>query len=119
MYVLRDTVARSHNVCSSSDIVTVSWHFTRSECLYCKISVAGSNEIYFDIHVECLNVLPDLKQILIFLTYFHRSPEYEKFKENCADTCGDTDIKQIDGRTDGNREVNRQFQRLCEHTYKL
>jgi hypothetical protein len=69
--------------------------------------------------------LPYLEQILILLSYSHRNPEFDKFKENrdveIALIHVETRIsnKRIDGRTDGHSEVNRQFQRLCEHTQKL
>jgi len=62
-------------------------------------TVVKEQKMYLGIHVKCLILFSDLKQILSFLIDFDKKPNI-KFHDNLfsgsyTDTCGQTDIMKL------------------------
>jgi hypothetical protein len=75
--VLKTYGARSHNVYTSSDIVTARYRFHSKRALLWRLNGTPNNKTYLGLHANCPISLLDFNQIWNFTMDIHKNPEYE------------------------------------------
>lgn len=68
------------DTCGQAVWLAAWWHFARIR-FYGYLMSSGSNKMYLGVHVKCSIFLHDFKQISVLLTVFHKSLQYQNFKE--------------------------------------
>jgi hypothetical protein len=71
---VRDILARSRNVYTSSAVLTAYLPFHAKIARLWRFIFAGDSKTYLGLQVHCPILLPDVKQNRIFSTDFHSSP---------------------------------------------